>query len=310
MDVGIIGLGRMGLTMAARGRRRHRVVGWDPGDQARIHAEEQAGIETVDSLSALVARLERPRTLVMYVPHGAPVDANLDDLLPLLDRGDVVADGGNSHWEDSKQRHDRCAGHGVGYLDIGTSGGTSAAHGWRGAAFMVGGAAESFSRIEPLLVDLAVDEEAVLHVGPAGAGHFVKLVHNGIEFGMLQSIAEGLELLTASGYDLDLAVLFEHYNHGTVIRGWLIELMANALRDEEAWETLDTRVEDTGEVKWVLKWAMDHDVPTPAVTAAQTALMRSRDVDPAAARALALLRREFGGHPVHRRGGDAASGRD
>ena len=304
MQLGILGLGRMGASLAARASGAgHDVYGWDPDGSARASAAAETGLKPAGTIGDLVEALTPPRILLMYVPHGVPVDENLDALLPALDPGDVIADGGNSHWKDSVRRHEQCDRHQVAYLDIGTSGGTSQALGWQGAAFMVGGSAEAFALAEPLLRDLAVDEQAVHHAGPAGAGHFVKLVHNAIEFGMLQSIAEGVELLVRSDYDLDLAALFEHYNHGTVIRSWLIELMANALRNEVAWDTLATEVEDTGEVKWVLQWALERDVPIPAVSAAQTALTQSRDVDAPAAKALALLRHEFGGHPVHRQEG-------
>lgn len=302
MDVAILGLGRMGSSLAALATERgHRVVGWDPDEQVRARAVANAGLTPAATIVELVEQLTPPRVLLMYVPHGAPVDANLEELLGLLDPGDLVADGGNSHWEDSVRRHERCASHEVAYLDVGTSGGTSQALGWEGAAFMVGGSTEAFALAEPILRDLAVDEQAVHHAGPAGAGHFVKLVHNAIEFGMLQAIGEGVELLERSDYDLDLAALFEHYNHGTVIRSWLIELMADALRTETDWDGLSTWVEDTGEVTWMLRWALERDIPTPAVSAAQTALMQWRDQDAPAAKAVALLRHGFGGHPVHRR---------
>jgi 6-phosphogluconate dehydrogenase len=301
MDTAIIGLGRMGLSLAGRAvEQGHRVHGWDPERTAREHAHQAAGVVPAATLEELVSQTASPRLLLMYVPHGAPVDANLHDLLPRLDPGDVLADGGNSHWEDSVRRHERCAERGVEFLDVGTSGGISEALGWQGAAFMVGGSRDAFARAAPLLRALAVDDGAVHHAGPAGAGHFVKLVHNAIEFGMLQSIAEGVELLERSDYDLDLAALFEHFGHGTVIRSWLIDLMANALRHEEDWPSLSTEVEDTGEVTWVLRWALEHDIPTPAVSAAQLALMQSRDREAPAMKALALLRHEFGGHPVHR----------
>lgn len=301
MDVGVVGLGRMGTSLAGlAGARGHRVVGWDPDADARDGAAE-AGVEPVATLPDLAASLATPRVVLLYVPHGAPVEANLDTLEPVLEPGDIVADAGNSHWEDSRRRHERLAAHGVRFLDIGTSGGTSGALGWAGAAFMVGGEREAFDVVRPLLLDLAVDEQAVLHAGPSGAGHFVKLVHNAIEFGMIQSIAEGVELLTRSDYDLDLPALFEHWNHGTVIRSWLVELMGNALAEEGDWDSLSTYVEDTGEVKWVVDWALDRDVPLPAVTAAQTALLQYRDRDWPSARAVALLRNQFGGHPVHRR---------
>ena len=303
MELAIIGLGRMGISLAGRARRQgRRVHGWDPDPAARERARDDAGVEAAATLADLVAAMAPPRLLLMYVPHGAPVDANLGELLEVLTPGDVVADGGNSHWEDSVRRHERCRERDIDFLDVGTSGGTSDALGWQGAAFMAGGSPQAYALAAPVLRDLAVDEGAVHHAGPAGAGHFVKLVHNAIEFGMLQSIAEGVELLDRSDYDLDLAALFEHFGHGTVIRSWLIELMANALRNEQAWAALSTEVEDTGEVTWVLRWALERDIPTPAVTAAQTALMQSRDRESAAMRALALLRHEFGGHPVRRTG--------
>ena len=302
MQVGIVGLGRMGISLASRAvARGHAVTGWDPDQGARRAAREH-GIGTVDDLASLPEGLDPPRVVLLYVPHGKPVDDTLQELLPRLGPEDVIADAGNSHWEDSRRRHQDATAAGVSFLDIGTSGGTSDAHGWEGAAFMVGGPAAAFRRIGPLLDDLAVEEGAVHHVGEQpGVGHFVKLVHNAIEFGMLQSIAEGVELLHRGDYDVDLPALFEHFNHGTVIRGWLIELMGHALATEEDWESLSTYVEDTGEVKWVTTWATDRDIPLPVVTAAQTTLMQTRDRDWPAARALALLRHAFGEHPVHRR---------
>lgn len=313
MRFGIVGLGRMGSGLASRALEQgHEPVGWDPSDEARDRAG-QDGVRTVPSLSELVAVLEAPRFLIMYVPHGAPVDANLQTLKPLLEPGDIVADGGNSHWEDSERRHHELAEAGIHYLDIGTSGGIGVAPGWRGAAFMVGGDRDAFERVQPVLRSMAVDDGAVHHVGGPSSGHFVKLVHNAIEFGMLQAIGEGVQLLVRSDHDLDLAGLFEHWNHGTVIRSWLVELMANALREggvgpevdvPAGFDELSPFVEDTGEVKWVLEWAMQRDVPTPAVATAQQMLMAYRDADSPAAKAVALMRNQFGGHPLHRARGD------
>lgn len=302
MDVGIVGLGRMGTSLASRARQHgHRVVGWDPDDQAREAAGRTAGVEHAGSLQTLAAALWSPRVVLMYVPHGAPVDANIDVLEPALAAGDVLVDAGNSHWQDSQRRRERLDEAGIHFLDVGTSGGTSDALGWAGAAFMVGGPREGFDAAEPVLRDLAVDTGAVHYLGAQpGVGHFAKLVHNAIEFGMIQSIAEGVELLARSDYDVDTAALFEHWNHGTVIRSWLIELMGHALAFEDDWDGLSTYVEDTGEVKWVLSWATDRDIPVPVVTAAQTALLQYRETDWPAAKAVALLRHQFGGHPVHR----------
>lgn len=301
MHVGLIGLGRMGRTLAERALERHHVItAWDLDQDARSNAEE-IGIATVDDVSTLTAALAPARPLLLSVPHGDPVDQAIDALVPQLDEGDVVADMGNSHWEDSCRRHARFDGTGIGYLDVGTSGGTAEALGWEGAAFMVGGPRWAFALARGLLRDLAVDDGAVHHVGEEpGIGHFVKIVHNAIEFGMIQAIAEGVELLDASSYDIDLPALFEHWGHGTVIRGWLVELMANALASESDWDRLSTYVEDTGEVTWMTRWASDHDIPLPVTSAAQMALMLSRDRDWPAAKAVALLRHQFGGHPVHR----------
>lgn len=302
MQVGFAGLGRMGRGLAVRAAERgHGIVGWDWADDARATARD-AGLATAETLPELASRLTGPRVVLLYVPHGEPVDTTLDDLLPALSAGDIVIDGGNSHWDDSLRRHGRLSAHGVRFLDMGTSGGTSEAHGWEGAAFMVGGDRDAFEHVAPLLRDLAVDDGAVHHVGPPSSGHFVKLVHNAIEFGMLQAIGEGVELLARSPYadDVDLAGLFEHWNHGTVIRSWLIELMANALREHPSLDVLSPYVEDTGEVKWVVNWATDQDIPAPVTALSQQILMAYRDRDSPTAKAVALLRNQFGGHPLHR----------
>lgn len=313
MKFAIIGLGRMGLSLGELAvERGHEVVGWDPSDDARSAAAER-GLEVVDGLREAAGTLPTPRVVLMWVPHGDPVDANLETLRAVLDTDDVLADCGNSHWEDSRRRHDELAGDGIRFLDIGTSGGISGALGWQGAAFMAGGPRDAFDLVQPLLRDLAVDDGAVLYAGPSPSGHFVKLVHNAIEFGMIQAIGEGVELLDGFDHDLDLPAVFEHWNHGTVIRSWLVELMGNALAHggigPEAGvpgdlEQLSTLVEDTGEVKWVVGWATDRDIPTPVTALAQQLLMAYRDLDWPAAKAVALLRNQFGGHPLHRRSDD------
>ena len=301
MQVGFVGLGRMGLGLAVRAADHgHDVAGWDMSDAARSRARE-SGVAAPDHLPGLADALDTPRVVFLYVPHGEPVDLTLEDLRPHLTAGDVVIDGGNSHWQDSARRHRDMAEHGIRFLDMGTSGGTSEAFGWRGAAFMVGGDRDAFELVAPVLRDLAVDDGAVFHVGPPATGHFVKLVHNAIEFGMLQAIGEGVELIARSPYadDVDLAALFEHWGHGTVIRGWLIELMANAFRTHQDLEALSPYVEDTGEVKWVVDWASEEDIPAPVTALAQQMLMVYRDRDTPAAKAVALLRNQFGGHPLH-----------
>lgn len=297
MRFGIVGLGRMGANLARQAvAKGHQVVAHDRDPQA-LAAASRERIEPASSLADLVAALPSPRCVLLYVPHGPPTERVCRSLCRLLSPGDIVADGGNSHWQDSIRRHDLLGRAGVRFLDVGTSGGVPGARG--GACFMVGGDPDAFQALAPLLRDLAVDEEAVFYAGPPGAGHFVKLVHNAIEFGMVQAIAEGVELLMRSGYALDIAALLDSWQHGSVIRGWLVELMAEALRQWDGLERLSSYVEDTGEVKWVLGWALGQDIPTPVTSAAQLALMQYRDQDSAAAKAVAILRHAYGGHPVH-----------
>jgi 6-phosphogluconate dehydrogenase len=296
MRFGIVGLGRMGANLARNALEKgHQVVGYDPNEWTR-HELASEGVEAADTLSDMVAALPQPRIIFVYVPHGDPVEAVCRQLRPLLQRDDIVGDGGNSHWADSRRRHEFFADAGIRFLDVGTSGGVSGAR--HGACFMVGGDREAYDIVAPILRDLAVDDQGTFFVGEPGSGHFVKLVHNAIEFGMVQAIAEGVELLQRSGQDLNLVGLFDNWMHGSVIRSWLVELMGRALGDAD-FPGLSTYVEDTGEVKWVLDWALEQDIPTPAVSASQTALMQYRDLDWPGAKAVALLRNQYGGHPVH-----------
>jgi 6-phosphogluconate dehydrogenase len=257
------------------------------------------GAEPAGSLGELVEKLQTPRVVFLYLPHGPITEEVCEQLRELLAEGDVLVDGGNSHWMDSQRRHEECASKGIRFLDVGTSGGVEGAR--NGACFMAGGERAAYDLIRDVLVDLAVDEGGVLYAGPAGAGHFTKLVHNAIEFGMVQAIGEGVELLQRSDFDLDLPALFENWNHGSVIRSWLIELMRDGLAANPDFGRLSTYVEDTGEVKWVLSWALDQDISTPVISESQQALMDYRDRDWPAAKAVALLRHGYGGHPVHMR---------
>ncbi len=298
MQFGIIGLGRMGANLARHAREKgHEVVGYSRSVATRDDLAKYS-IEIAQSLEELVRNLARPRVVFIYVPHGPPTDDVCGSLRRLMASGDIVCDGGNSHWADSQRRHALFAEAGVRFLDVGTSGGVAGAR--HGACFMVGGEPDAYAVIAPLLRDLAVDDQGVFFVGASGTGHFTKLVHNAIEFGMVQAIAEGVELLQRSGYELDLAGLFNNWMHGSVIRSWLVELMGNALAKPADLAELSTSVEDTGEVKWVLDWALAQDIPTPVLSASQTALMQYRDLQWPAAKAVALLRNQYGGHPIHR----------
>jgi 6-phosphogluconate dehydrogenase len=298
MRVGIIGLGRMGANLALSALEHgHELVGHDRDAEVTDELAQQ-GVEPAGSPADLVGRLSPPRIVLLYLPHGAPTEAMCETLRELLEVGDVVVDGGNSHWEDSRRRHADFARHDIRFVDLGTSGGIRGAR--HGACFMAGGDADGYALVEPLLRDLAFDDHAVLFVGEPGSGHFAKLIHNAIEFGMVQSIAEGVELLERSDFAVDLQALFDNWAHGSVIRSWLVELMRDALHENPDLENLATYVEDTGEVKWVLEWALERDIPSPVISDSQQALMCYRDLDWPAAKAVALLRHGFGGHTVHR----------
>jgi 6-phosphogluconate dehydrogenase len=297
MRFGIIGLGRMGANIArAAIEHGHQVVGHDHDEQASADLAAE-GVEPARTVGDLTGALPSPRAVFLYVPHGEPTEAACRDLRALLAPGDVVVDGGNSHWEDSQRRHAEFAERRIRFLDMGTSGGVWGAR--HGACFMAGGDPEAYALVAPLLIDLAYDERAVHFVGAPGTGHFVKLVHNAIEFGMVQAIAEGVEFLERSGFSLDLPAVFDNWNHGSVIRSWLVELMRDALQEHPDLDRLSTYVEDTGEVKWVLEWAMRRDIPLPVISDSQQALMAYRDLDWPAAKAVALLRHGYGGHSVH-----------
>ena len=299
MRFGIVGLGRMGSNLARLAMDHgHEVVGFNKESEATKKLAQE-GLVPADSLAELVSKLvEAPKVILIYVPHGEPTDEVCGELEKLLGRDDIVVDGGNSHWADSKRRSSLLANNGIRFLDVGTSGGIEGAR--RGACFMVGGPRDAFDEVAPLLRSLAVDDDGVFFAGGPGAGHFVKLVHNAIEFGMVQAIAEGVELLGGWEEQLDMPGLFENWMHGSVVRSWLVELMGNALREQDDLAALSTYVEDTGEVKWVLDWALEQDIPIPVTSASQTALMQYRDLDSPQAKAHALLRNQYGGHPVHR----------
>jgi 6-phosphogluconate dehydrogenase len=302
MRFAIVGLGRMGANLARRAvDKGHDVVGNDPVGSIRESLAAE-GIDPVASLDELVQRLDPPRVILLYVPHGDRTEQACRKLFDLASPGDIVVDGGNSHWLDSKRRAGEAAARRIHFLDMGTSGGVEGAR--NGACFMAGGSRDAYEVIEPLLKDLAVDELGAVHVSEEpGSGHFVKLIHNAIEFGMNQAIAEGVEMLMRSGYTLDLPKLFVNWNHGSVIRSWLVELMGQQLeRHLSEWEELSTYVEDTQEVKWVLSWATDQDIPSPLIGLSQQLLMQFRDLGWPAAKAHALLRNAYGGHPIHRVG--------
>ena len=299
MKFGIVGLGKMGAGLAQHAvERGHVVVGVDVGGVP--HNLVSLGVEAAESVGELVTRLKPPKVVFVYVPHGEPTEQVCRDLTALLSRGDVLADGGNSHWRDSMRRAKAAEARGVRFLDVGTSGGIEGAR--TGACFMVGGDPSAYDLIEPVLRDLAVTGGAA-HVGPSGAGHFAKLIHNAIEFGMVQAIGEGIELLARSEFRYDLPALFHNWAHGSVIRGWLVELMERGLREFPDPARLGAFVEDTREVKWAVEFALEKEVWAPVTVASEMAFYRYRDPDSLTGKMVAVLRHEYGGHPLRRRGG-------
>jgi 6-phosphogluconate dehydrogenase len=288
---GIIGLGRMGADLAFNAAGKgFTVAGFDP--HADAGEMKKAGVRLAPDLSALVKMLPQPRLVMLYIPAGAAVDETLDTLTRLLEPGDIVADGGNSYWGDSIRRHERLRESKLHFIDAGTSGGP---HGARdGACFMVGGDDEPVARIAPLLKKLAVDG-GYIHAGPAGSGHFTKLVHNGIEFGMLQAIGEGIDLLTHYGAQLPVADILKCWEHGSVIRSWLVQLMEKAYREQKL-DSISPYVDDTGEVNWLVDDALHMEVAIPVITQSVLQLVASRDRGHNAARAVSMMRHGFGGH--------------
>lgn len=290
---GILGLGSMGGGLARQALEKDfDVVGYDP--KGATQELLNSGLEAADSQAAFTEYLPTPRIVFLYVPAGPIVDHVIDELFPHLEAGDIIIDGGNSYWGDSIRRHKRLREPGIHFVDVGTSGGVTGAR--HGACFMVGGEREVVARVEPILTALAV-EGGYVHAGPPGAGHFVKLVHNGIEFGMLQAIGEGIDLLTRYAEDLPIADVLHCWNHGSVIRSWLVELMEQAYRQPGGLDDIPAYVEDTGEVNWLVHDAMNFEVPIPVIAHAVMQLFASRDEKQNWARAIAMMRHGFGGHP-------------
>jgi 6-phosphogluconate dehydrogenase len=298
MEIGFVGLGRMGLNMTRRLLAGgHRVVAWDrspgPAEQART-----AGAATAATLPELVAALAPPRAIWAMIPAGAPVDELLDALQPRLAAGDLVVDGGNSNYRDSRRRHIRLAADGMQFVDAGTSGGVWGRE--NGFCLMVGGEAPAIARLAPAFTTLA-PPQGWMHVGPPGAGHFAKMIHNGIEYGMMQAYAEGFEILHAAPYQYDLAALSRLWNQGSVVRSWLLELAGRAFDADPGLERIRGYVEDSGEGRWTVQEAIDLGVPAPVITLALLSRLRSRQSDSFRDKVLAALRNEFGGHAVKER---------
>ena len=298
MELGMIGLGRMGSNMAQRLiRGGHQVVAYDPMSAA-VQAAVDYGAIGATSIADLTAKLAAPRAVWLMVPSGEPTESTVEKLADTLSAGDIIIDGGNSYYQDSMRRGAALSERGLLFLDAGTSGGI-----WglaEGYCLMVGGDADAFRRLEPVFKTLAPSfSQGYGHVGPSGAGHFVKMVHNGIEYGLMQAYAEGFELMRAKEqFRLDLHQVAQIWRHGSVVRSWLLDLTAAALEEDANLEGIDAYVEDTGEGRWTVKEAIDLAVPAPVMTQSLQARFRSRQVSPFGARLVAALRKQFGGHAV------------
>ncbi|MEE2041157.1 decarboxylating 6-phosphogluconate dehydrogenase [Nocardiopsis sp. CT-R113] len=292
MQLGMIGLGKMGGNMAARLREKgHEVVGYDVASDER----------DVDTLEALVGRLAAPRTVWVMVPAGDPTSATVAELGGLLEEGDLVIEGGNTHYVDDRTRAESLAARGIGYVDAGVSGGVWGRQ--NGYGIMVGGAASDIERARPVFDALTPDEGGgFVHAGGVGAGHFVKMVHNGIEYGMMQAFAEGYELMAASDVVDDVPGTFESWREGTVVRSWLLDLLSRALEQDPDLAELRGYAQDSGEGRWTVQAAVDLAVPAPAITAALFARFASRQEDSPSMKVVAALRNQFGGHAVTKAG--------
>jgi len=298
MKLGMIGLGRMGANMASRLKRGgHEVIGYDPSEEARKKFDA-SGLKSFASLASLAEALPQPRIVWMMVPAGKPVDQTIDSVTPLLRQGDIIIDGGNSNYKDTMKRGETLKAKGIAYVDCGTSGGVWGLE--EGYSMMIGGNEQVVSSLNPIFQSLAPSPTSGWgRVGPSGSGHFVKMVHNGIEYGLMQAYAEGFSILKhKKDFVLDIHQVAEIWREGSVVRSWLLDLAADALKRDPELKDIAPIVADSGEGRWTVFEAIDNDVPAPVITMSLIERLRSRDADSFSDKLLAALRNEFGGHAV------------
>ena len=295
MQIGLVGLGKMGFPLALNLHDKgFEVVAFDVSEQSRENVEKE-GVGVANNLSEMVLKLATPRVIWLMIPSGEIIDKVIEELTPLLSPDDILIEGGNSFYKDSIRRHSTLKEKEIHFLDCGTSGGVTGAR--NGVCAMIGGDKAIFERCEPVFKSISVPN-GYLHTGEAGSGHFVKMVHNGIEYGMMQSIAEGFEVFEKSGFGLDFEAVATLFNQGSVIRGWLMELTANAFQKDPNLDAIKGVMHSSGEGKWTLETALDLGVPTPVMAMSLMMRYRSLQEDTFSGKVVAALRNEFGGHAV------------
>lgn len=298
MHIGFVGLGKMGFNLVKNLiRHGHTVVGYDV-NRTLVDSIKEQGAQGAYTLQELYDALPEKRILWLMIPAGPLIDKVIEELLGVIKAGDTLIDGGNSHYKDSIRRHDYLKEKGVGYLDCGTSGGMSGA--LNGACTMVGGDPDVIAPLHEVFTQISV-ENGYLYTGPSGSGHFTKMVHNGIEYGMMQSIAEGFEVLDKSEFPIDFEAVAKMWSHGSVIRGWLMELTQNAFSKDPKLDEIKGRMFSSGEGKWTLEAALDMGVPTPVIALSLMMRYRSLQDDTFTGKVVAALRNEFGGHAVEKK---------
>ena len=304
MQIGMIGLGKMGANMARRLKRGGvQVIGFDRDAAALAALGKEGVLQPADSLAALVAALQTPRLVWVMLPSGAPTESTVGELKKLVARGDVIIDGANGHFADSQRHARELAAAGIGFVDVGVSGGIWGLE--NGYGLMIGGSVQDVARVEAIARILApTPTEGWLHCGPAGAGHYVKMVHNGIEYGLMQAYAEGFALMQSrEDLQLDIAKIAENWRYGTVIRSWLLDLTAEFLKQDSRLDSVEPYVADSGEGRWTALEAIQRGVPTPVMNLALLSRFASQGKDDFAARILAKMRQGFGGHAIKQKPG-------
>lgn len=293
MEIAVIGLGKMGFNLALNLMERGQTVyGFDLSEEARKKMEQE-GIQTFDSIDTLLGKMAKPKVIWVMVPSGKPTEDTIIELYSKLEKGDILIEAGNSNYKDSMRRAEMVSQKGIHYLDAGTSGGTFGAR--NGACLMVGGPKEAFEKVESLLKSIAI-EDGCIYTGKSGSGHFMKMVHNGIEYGMMQAIGEGFQIMEESGFHYDLEAVAANWNHGSVIRGWLMELAQQQFKESPHLENFKGIVDASGEAKWTVETALELEVPAPVITLSLMMRNRSKENDSFSAKVVSSLRNGFGGH--------------